>query len=117
MSKTNVERTLDTLVDFADLNRQATVNLTASIEAMGDRMEQANQRLSDRIDQMNTSLVTRIDDLAIQISNQAKSIGRLEKAIADLTEESKTQLETAKLQTQNVAELIRTVRELAIARG
>lgn len=84
---------------------------------LGETLEQSNQRLSDRIDQMNTSLTHRIDDLAVQISNQSQSIGRLEKAISDLAEDSRSQHEIAQLQAQNVAELIKTVQQLAIARG
>jgi hypothetical protein len=110
MSKTNVERTLDTLVEFADLQNR-------SIRELRETIAESNQQLSDRIDQMNASLVNRIDDLAVQIGSQAQSISRLEQAINALAEDSKTQNATAQLQAQNVAELIRTVRELAIARG
>lgn len=113
MSKTNVERTLETLVEFADLNRKATINLTSSIDALGERMAQSNRDTNATIDRLGM----KIDDLAVQIGHQAQSIGRLEQSIRDLSEETREQHEIARIQSQNVAELIRTVQQLTITRG
>jgi hypothetical protein len=76
-------------------------------------LRENNQLVTTSLDR----LTNQVSDLAVQIGNQSQSIGRLEKAITDLTQESKTQLEIAQLQTQNVAELVKIVQQLAIARG
>ena len=63
MTKSQLDRTLDTLVDFADLNRQALTRLAESIETG------------------NRQLVSRIDDLAVKIGEQSQSIDRLTQSV------------------------------------
>jgi methyl-accepting chemotaxis protein len=108
---------IDSLIEVSMLQTQ-------SIRDMGDRMEQANQRLSDRIDQMGERLGNQISDLAAQVSiltssinGQSNRLDRIETAIDTLVAESRQNNETAKIQSQNVTELIKTVQQLAIARG
>uniref|UniRef100_A0A832H206 Uncharacterized protein n=1 Tax=Oscillatoriales cyanobacterium SpSt-402 TaxID=2282168 RepID=A0A832H206_9CYAN len=93
------------------------------------------QQMGEKFERSNAQLTSRIDDLAVQIGNQAQSIDRLERSIDRLTEnvdrvnttlENRfTQLQssierqsaTADKQAENVAELIKLARELALARG
>ncbi len=112
---------IDSLVESSMLQSQ-------SIRDLRDTIAQSNQQLSDRIEQVNSNLTSRIEDLAVQIGHQSQSIDRLERtldsgfnrleqAIDNLVQESRQNNETAKLQAQNVAELIKTVQQLALARG
>jgi chromosome segregation ATPase len=103
--------------DLRETIAQSNQQLSDRIDDMGNRMEQANQRLSDRIDQMGERLERSIDQVGHKIDDLAVQVGTLSESITRLERTVDRQYTTAELQSQNVAELIRTVRELAIARG
>lgn len=103
---------------------EASMLQSQSIRDLRETIAQSNQQLANRIDQMSDRLGNQISDLAVQVStltnsitSQSNRLDRIETAIDNLVQESRQNNETAKLQAQNVAELIKTVQQLAIARG
>lgn len=103
---------------------EASMLQSQSIRDLRETIAQSNQQLSDRIEQSFASsnatierLGMKIDDLAVQVGNLTTAITDQKRAIDGLLEESRQNNETAKLQAQNVAELIKTVQQLALARG
>ena len=103
MTKSQLDRTLDTLVDFADLNRQALTRLTES-------METGNRELNASIDRLGG----KIDDLAAQNSILSDNITRLERTVEALASDTREQHAIARSQSENVAELIKLATALAV---
>lgn len=77
MTKTNVERTLETLVDFADVHRQALAKTNSNIDA-----------------------------LTSQVGVLSESITRLENQVERIAKISEEQAQTARLQAESVSRLI-----------
>lgn len=78
--KTNVERTLETLVEFADVHRQSLQGLTASID-----------RLTETVDK-----------LAIQVGQNNQGVREMRNAIDG-------HLKVAEQQSANISELTKLV--------
>jgi methyl-accepting chemotaxis protein len=94
MVKTNVERTLETLVEFADVHRRA--------------ITQTNENIN--------TLTSSIDNLTLNIGLTNSSINELKGLMRQLMTETQQQNETAKIQAENVAALIAVVRSTVGAR-
>lgn len=94
MTKSNVERTLETLVDFADIHRQSLARLSENIEALTTQMGVFSENMT-RIDLQLERLGDRIERIANTVEQQA---------------------ETAKVQSDTVNRLTRLVEQL-IARN
>ena len=84
MAKTNLEHTLETLVEFSAIHRSA--------------MAQTNEN---------------INALTAQIGVLSESITRLEIKVDRIADTAQQQNETAKIQAENVAALIEVVRSTA----
>ena len=106
MTKSQLDRTLDTLVDFADLNRQALTRLTDLMEQSSRDVNASIDRLGDRIDQMGTTLGGKIDDLAAQNSILSDNITRLERTV-------ERQAATADKNADAVAQLVALAQQQA----
>ena len=113
MTKTQLDRTLDTLVDFADINRQALTRLTESMETGNRELNASIDRLGDRIDQMGDriergidKLGGKIDDLAAQNSILSDNITRLERTV-------ERQAATADKNADAVAQLVALAQQQA----
>ena len=120
MTKTQLDRTLDTLVDFADINRQALTRLTESMETGNRELNASIDRLGDRIDQMGDriergidKLGGKIDDLAAQNSILSDNITRLERTVNSLAADTREQHAIARSQSENVAQLVALAQQQA----
>lgn len=113
MTKSQLDRTLDTLVDFADLNRQALTRLTDLMEQSTRDVNASIDRLGDRIDQMGTTLGGKIDDLAAQNSILSDNITRLERTVEALASDTRDQHAIARSQSENVAQLVALAQQQA----
>ncbi|MBM0745616.1 hypothetical protein JOY44_29800 (plasmid) [Phormidium sp. CLA17] len=103
-----------------ELNRaiQALADITSmqgrQISDLRESMQQSNQQLSDRIDQMGDRLGSKIDDLAVQVGALTSAVLDQKRSVDGLVEESRSHNEAAKIQAENVANLIKVVDRLAI---
>ena len=124
MTKTQLDRTLDTLVDFADINRQALTRLTESMETGNRELNASIDRLGNRIDQMGDriergidKLGGKIDDLAAQISVLGDKIDR----VATVTENQSVHIDKllalAQQQQTLAQQQAQTVDRLLAVRG
>jgi hypothetical protein len=103
-----------------EINRaiQALADITSmqgtQISQLRESMQQSNQQLSDRIDQMGDRLGSKIDDLAVQVGALTSAVLDQKRSVDGLIEESRSHNEAAKIQAENVANLIKVVDRLAI---
>ena len=103
-----------------ELNRaiEALADITSmqgrQISDLRESMQQSNQQLSDRIDQMGDRLGSKIDDLAVQVGALTSAVLDQKRSVDGLVEESRSYNESAKIQAENVANLIKVVDRLAI---
>ena len=110
-----------------EINRaiQALADITSmqgtQINQLRESMQQSNQQLGDRIDQMGDRIERTVDRLGSKIDDLAVQVGALTSAVLDqkrsvdgLIEESRSHNEAAKIQAENVANLIKVVDRLAI---
>jgi uncharacterized protein (DUF3084 family) len=65
--------------------------------------------MSDRLGNQISDLAVQVSTLTNSITSQSTRLDRIETAIDNLVQESRQNNETAKLQAQNVSELIKTV--------
>jgi archaellum component FlaC len=88
MTKSNTERTLETLVDFADVHRQ-------QMRDMGEHFDSSMNRVTDSIDALTHQIVTFTERLT-----------RLEIQVERIADTAQAQNETARLQAESISQLI-----------
>lgn len=101
MTKTNIERTLETLVDFADIHRQSLSRLAENIEALTVQTGTFSENL------------TRVEIQIERLGDRIEQLGNRVERIAGTVEQ---QSETARIQAETVARLALMVEQL-IARN
>jgi methyl-accepting chemotaxis protein len=105
MVKTNVERTLETLAEFADVHRRAITQTNENINA-----------LTAQIGTLSVNIASSIDALTVNMAQNNSSMNELKGLMRQLMAETQQQNETAKIQAENVAALIAVVRSTVGAR-
>ncbi|MBE9182463.1 hypothetical protein IQ268_28340 [Oculatella sp. LEGE 06141] len=125
MTKTYVERTLETLVEFADIQRSSLNRLTENIETMNSNLsaniETANQKLSTNIERTNQNinllserldtLTSRVDTIAVQISSFTGGMNELKGLSRQIVQAIEGDRQVALQQTENVSQLIELAKQ------
>ena len=105
MAKTSVERTLETLVDFADIHRR-------QMKEMGEHFDQSMERVTASIDALAVQVASfgsPIRELKELNRQTNQRIDKLTDQIAQLTDAVNGHLEVAKQQSSNISELTKLV--------
>ena len=111
MTKTYVERTLETLVEFADVHRQSLTAQRESIDSLTHQVGLFTEGLT-RLEILIERQESKIERILEAIQQQTVAIdGHLRLAEAQ-AETAKAQAETAKAQASNIAALTRLVEVL-----
>ena len=107
MTKTNTERTLETLVEFAAVQKTSLDRLTESIQTTNENLSGSINLLTAGLD----TLTARVDTIAVQVAGFGSGMNELKGLSRQILQAIDSEREVAKQQADNVAQLIELAKQ------